>query len=209
MWVGWADREARGPCRESPGTYPTPLPALHHLADRSLAPMYYRGAGAAVVVFDLLSRESFEGARSWVRELQRRGDPNVVIALAGNKVRVAGSSAHGFAWTRSSLTRKSAATAPSCHLHTCLPPQADVNERAVDMEEVEAYVTENGLIYMDTSAKTGKNVKEIFVAIAKKLPRSIRQRDADIIQDLRPDAAGEEKDKKASGGCCGGKGSGA
>lgn len=48
--------------------------------------MYYRGAGAAVVVFDLLSRESFEGARSWVRELQRRGDPNVVIALAGNKV---------------------------------------------------------------------------------------------------------------------------
>jgi len=48
--------------------------------------MYYRGAGAAVVVFDLTSRESFEGARSWVRELQRRGDPNVVIALAGNKV---------------------------------------------------------------------------------------------------------------------------
>ena len=81
--------------------------------------------------------------------------------------------------------------------------------RRADMEEVEAYVTENGLIYMDTSAKTGKNVKEIFVAIAKKLPRSIRQRDADIIQDLRPDAAGEEKDKKASGGCCGGKGSGA
>lgn len=49
--------------------------------------MYYRGAAAAVVVFDVLSRESFEGAKSWVRELQRRGDPNVVIALAGNKVR--------------------------------------------------------------------------------------------------------------------------
>ena len=63
-------------------------PLITHppLPDRSLAPMYYRGAGAAVVVFDLTSRESFEGARSWVRELQRRGDPNVVIALAGNKV---------------------------------------------------------------------------------------------------------------------------
>ena len=48
--------------------------------------MYYRGAAAAVVVFDVLSRESFDGAKSWVRELQRRGDPNVVIALAGNKV---------------------------------------------------------------------------------------------------------------------------
>ncbi|KAK8821654.1 Rab5a [Blastocystis sp. ATCC 50177/Nand II] len=52
---------------------------------RSLAPMYYRGAAAAVVVYDITSRESFNGAKSWVKELQRRGDPNVVIALAGNK----------------------------------------------------------------------------------------------------------------------------
>lgn len=33
---------------------------------RSLAPMYYRGAAAAVIVYDVTSRESFEGARSWV-----------------------------------------------------------------------------------------------------------------------------------------------
>jgi GTPase SAR1 family protein len=52
---------------------------------RSLAPMYYRGAAAAVVVFDVTNRDTFEGAKSWVKELQRRGDPNVVIALAGNK----------------------------------------------------------------------------------------------------------------------------
>lgn len=42
---------------------------------------------------------------------------------------------------------------------------------------------------------------------AKKLPRNIRQRDADIIQDLRPDAEGAEGAAgggKASGGCCGG-----
>lgn len=31
------------------------------------------------------SQESFNGAKSWVKELQRRGDPNVIIALAGNK----------------------------------------------------------------------------------------------------------------------------
>lgn len=30
-------------------------------------------------------KDSFNGAKSWVKELQRRGDPNVVIALAGNK----------------------------------------------------------------------------------------------------------------------------
>mmetsp|Transcript_2653 Transcript_2653/g.8310 ORF Transcript_2653/g.8310 Transcript_2653/m.8310 type:complete len:198 (-) Transcript_2653:507-1100(-) len=52
---------------------------------RSLAPMYYRGAAAAIVVYDITNKESFNGAKSWVKELQRRGDPNVVIALAGNK----------------------------------------------------------------------------------------------------------------------------
>jgi len=52
---------------------------------RSLAPMYYRGAAAAVVVFDITKKDSFTGAKSWVKELQRRGDPSVVIALAGNK----------------------------------------------------------------------------------------------------------------------------
>eukprot|EP00428_Durinskia_dybowskii_P042297 CAMPEP_0170255508 /NCGR_PEP_ID=MMETSP0116_2-20130129/27607_1 /TAXON_ID=400756 /ORGANISM="Durinskia baltica, Strain CSIRO CS-38" /LENGTH=193 /DNA_ID=CAMNT_0010506517 /DNA_START=25 /DNA_END=606 /DNA_ORIENTATION=- len=52
---------------------------------RSLAPMYYRGASAAVIVYDITNPDSFTGAKSWVKELQRRGDPNVVIALAGNK----------------------------------------------------------------------------------------------------------------------------
>ena len=44
-----------------------------------------RGAAAAIVVYDITNPDSFTGAKSWVKELQRRGDPNVVIALAGNK----------------------------------------------------------------------------------------------------------------------------
>ena len=52
---------------------------------RSLAPMYYRGAQAAIVVFSLGDEESFEGARSWVTELNRKAEPGVVIAIAGNK----------------------------------------------------------------------------------------------------------------------------
>ncbi|TFJ86165.1 hypothetical protein NSK_002373 [Nannochloropsis salina CCMP1776] len=57
---------------------------------RSLAPMYYRGASAAIVVYDVTNAESFKGAKSWVKELQRRGDPSVIIALAGNKADLAG-----------------------------------------------------------------------------------------------------------------------
>jgi len=51
----------------------------------SLAPMYYRGAQAAIVVYDITNLQSFEKAKAWVQELQVRGSPDVVIALAGNK----------------------------------------------------------------------------------------------------------------------------
>ena len=52
---------------------------------RSLAPMYYRGATAAVVVYDITNRDSFSGAKSWVEELERRSGTGIVVALAGNK----------------------------------------------------------------------------------------------------------------------------
>ncbi|XP_052199049.1 ras-related protein RHN1-like isoform X2 [Diospyros lotus] len=51
----------------------------------SLAPMYYRGAAAAVVVYDITSMDSFERAKKWVRELQRQGNPNMVTFLVANK----------------------------------------------------------------------------------------------------------------------------
>jgi len=102
---------------------------------RSLAPMYYRGASAAVVVYDITNRGSFEGAISWITELQRRGDPNVVLALAGNKA-------------------------------------DNESQRQVPKEEADAYAAENGIIFHETSAKTAKNVRELFVEIANKLPKT-------------------------------------
>jgi small GTP-binding protein len=52
---------------------------------KALAPMYYRGAEAAIVVYDITSVDSFEGAKLWIRELKLYGQPNVVVALAANK----------------------------------------------------------------------------------------------------------------------------
>uniref|UniRef100_A0A453STJ9 Ras-related protein RHN1 n=1 Tax=Aegilops tauschii subsp. strangulata TaxID=200361 RepID=A0A453STJ9_AEGTS len=52
----------------------------------SLAPMYYRGAAAAVVVYDITSTDSYIRAKRWVDELQRQGNPHLVMALVGNKV---------------------------------------------------------------------------------------------------------------------------
>lgn len=73
-------------------------------------------------------QDTFNGAKSWVKELQRRGDPNVVIALAGNK----------------------------CDMD---------NKRKVPTEEAQQYADENEIVFMETSAKTAQNVKNLFVEI--------------------------------------------
>ena len=116
--------------------------------------MYYRGAAAAIVVYDITKKvyfhifiyflnesftyflknvkDSFNGAKSWVKELQRRGDPNVVIALAGNK--------------------------------------ADMeSKRKVQLEEAAQYALESDILHMETSAKTALNVRELFVQIGNSI----------------------------------------
>lgn len=47
------------------------------------------------------------------------------------------------------------------------------NRRAVEYEEANGYAEENGLLFMETSAKNANNVNEIFLAIARKLPRFV------------------------------------
>ncbi|KAG2373738.1 hypothetical protein C9374_011827 [Naegleria lovaniensis] len=100
---------------------------------KSLAPMYYRGAAAAIVVYDITSVDSFQRAKNWVKELQRQGTTNIVIALAGNKVDLE-------------------------------------DKRQVETAEAKSYAEDNGLLFMETSAKAATNVNELFVAIARKLP---------------------------------------
>jgi len=55
---------------------------------KSLAPMYYRNANCAVVVYDITQEKSLDKAKSWIKELQRQANENIVIALAGNKLDV-------------------------------------------------------------------------------------------------------------------------
>ncbi|KAG5507649.1 hypothetical protein JKF63_06598 [Porcisia hertigi] len=52
---------------------------------RSLAPIYYRGACGALVVYDITNGESLKRAQTWIRELRANADPSLVIMLVGNK----------------------------------------------------------------------------------------------------------------------------
>jgi Ras-related protein Rab-21 len=56
---------------------------------RSMTPMYYRGASAAILVYDITSMKSFAAVKSWVLELNDNKDSEEeerIVAIAGNKV---------------------------------------------------------------------------------------------------------------------------
>jgi Ras-related protein Rab-5C len=94
------------------------------------APMYYRNANCAVVVYDITQAASLEKARNWIRELQRQADPSIVIALCGNKLDLAA-------------------------------------RRQVTQEEAQKYAEEEGLMWAETSAKSGEGVADIFTRIGQ------------------------------------------
>ncbi len=52
----------------------------------SLALVYYRDADAAVLVFDVTDRTSFDRVQNWVQELHKNIDYEPVLAIAANKI---------------------------------------------------------------------------------------------------------------------------
>ena len=129
---------------------------------RSLAPMYYRGAKAAVVVYDITNEDTFKGAKSWVKELKTK-TTNCIVLLVGNKVDL-------------------------------------IENRKVDIDMVDDFAKNHGLIYIETSAKTGEKVDEIFKTIAKNLPKD--SEDVQYNESLDIILEGDNKERYNVYTCC-------
>jgi len=161
----------------------------------SLAPMYYRNAAAAVVVYDITSAPSLDKAKSWVKELQRQSNPNIVIAFVGNKVDlVQPSSTSG---NDSSSTINPISIDDEADDATATPDtsaEGVLGKRQVSRDEAAAYAAENNLLFFETSAKTGEGVVEVFTEIATKIPIDT------ILSAGRGGAAGGTTGRSASRG---------
>lgn len=126
----------------------------------SLAPMYYRNAQAALVVYDLTKPTSLIKAKHWVAELQRQASPGIVISLVGNKLDLTDDGGAAAAPGTGSDGEGGGDDAESS------------DARKVSTEEARTYADEESLLFFETSAKTGTNVTEVFTAIANAIPET-------------------------------------
>lgn len=111
---------------------------------KSLAPMYYRNANAAIVVYDITQSDSLDKAKLWVDELKNKvGDDQLVIYLVGNKLDL-------------------------CNGET-KDSEGEIIERKVERLLAEQYADDKNLYFNEVSAKTGENIKEIFQTTGERL----------------------------------------
>ncbi|KAJ5103446.1 hypothetical protein N7532_003975 [Penicillium argentinense] len=140
----------------------------------SLAPMYYRNAQAALVVYDVTKPSSLTKAKHWVAELQRQASPGIVIALVGNKLDLTNDGGDASAASALEAEPESAdadgeeGAGEEGEEHDATPGDA----RKVSTREASSYADEEGLLFFETSAKTGTNVVDVFTAIANAIPES-------------------------------------
>ncbi|KAL9317829.1 hypothetical protein ACSQ67_014346 [Phaseolus vulgaris] len=126
----------------------------------ALAPLYYRGAAVAVIVYDITSPESFSKAQYWVKT----GTPAALVALVAEllailAVTVPCAAICGCCGCSSELQKHGS---PDIVM-ALVGNKADLQEkREVAVQDGTDYAEKNGMFFIETSAKTADNINELF-----------------------------------------------
>ncbi|OHS95558.1 Ras-related protein Rab-19 [Tritrichomonas foetus] len=112
---------------------------------RSIAPMYYHDCGAAILVYSITDKSSFENIEVWINELKSHMEKMPLLYVVGNK----------------------------CDL---------IEEREVKIEDVKNLCEKYKAEPLETSAKTGQGVSQLFQLIAKQafMTNNIKKEDKPI-----------------------------
>ncbi|MBA0848399.1 hypothetical protein Goshw_001594, partial [Gossypium schwendimanii] len=160
----------------------------------SLAPMYYRGAAAAIVVYDISTMDTFARAKKWVQELQKQGEEDAVMTLSVHTKLCFLDTVPDWLVSClvylciSCLILGAMLAYPTLCLLLCfnfclqivlgnpklvmalVGNKSDLDsKREVQVAEGEEFAQENGMLFMETSAKTAENVNELFYEIGNTL----------------------------------------
>ncbi|XP_045543929.1 ras-related protein Rab-6B isoform X1 [Salmo salar] len=143
---------------------------------RSLIPSYIRDSTVAVVVYDITNVNSFQQTSKWIDDVRTERGSDVIIMLVGNKTDLG---------DKSILSNK-----PS-----------DTAARQITIEEGEQRAKELSVMFIETSAKTGYNVKQLFRRVAAALPgmESMQETSKEGMIDIKLDKPQEPA--TTEGGC--------
>jgi GTPase SAR1 family protein len=125
---------------------------------QSLTPLYFRGAGAAILMYDICRQHSFQTLQRWVRELRNFG-PNSPSSNSNNST--------GGDTTEDRLEDSSELSASPVVLAVCGNKSDLDDHRTIDRLEAQQYAHSVGAFYMETSARNNENIEELFTEIAR------------------------------------------
>lgn len=117
---------------------------------QSLAPLYFRGAQAAILVYDRIQWHTWESLKKWVRELKQFGSDDTLLFICGNKC---------------DLLQLTVMDIGSSHNKNEATSSGD--SEPPFLRDVRAYAEQVGATYVETSAKDGTNVNELFLLVAQ------------------------------------------
>ncbi|KAL7414093.1 rab GTPase [Mrakia frigida] len=175
---------------------------------RSITRSYYRGSAGALLVYDVTSKQSFLELSSWLTDLRKHADAEVVIILCANKhdlVEQEDATALALlaALTTSEGGEESEARA--------VPKVAagGKSRREVSRAEGEEFAKREGLMFVECSAKSGLGVNEAFDRTAREILLKIQR---GLFESTKPGGIKLSGSKATSmpsdtaaggrGGCC-------
>jgi len=135
---------------------------------RSITRSYYRGAAGALIVYDVTSRASFLHAEEWLKDVRAHADPSLTAILVANKIDLVPeeeeNAAVGETEPRASTDSRGT-----------MGRKSKGKRREVPREEAERWAKEQGILFIEASARTGVNVEAAFDQASRDILRKIQQ----------------------------------